>query len=534
MADHDSIVSSDKLKDIADAIRAKTHKEAKMTLDDMPDEIASISSGGGATPECGVVHSEWSSLGYVLSADVYGDTILPAIFANSEYSPISPHEYYPDGNPEESDDDTSDSSGYYHDYASQYAYIRNITFHDDINYIGPNAFYKAYWFELNELPSTLTYIGDSAFVCCYSANITEIPASVSFIGYDAFSQIGTPWEVIPSYQEDTTYSVGDITYYDGSYYQCIEDVVEPEPFDYDKFEYISHDDIQEYFPAPILTFLGTPATIESTAFSDSYFSEIRVPWGPDEVDNAPWGFRGNIVYLWGKNIGEYIINNKYAVVGSSINVQVTLVESQDPSIDYGSEYTITASGNATLTWDDTYGYQLTPDLDASDGDEVILTISSVKDPTYTFNKVITLVVPSVSINLLDSEWTDSGTTQEGHTVYDCPMSTTTDNICEINVKGYRRLAFYFRKTNANTYPYIYFSRLDDYISTSHYYTTSNAITNTTWSYMYGKSYLISADATLYPEEPFYVEEPHTIRLMLPKSSSSGTLPHIQFYVIASL
>lgn len=38
---------TDKLAAIGDAIRAKTGKPEKLTLDQMPDEIAGISGGGG-------------------------------------------------------------------------------------------------------------------------------------------------------------------------------------------------------------------------------------------------------------------------------------------------------------------------------------------------------------------------------------------------------------------------------------------------------------------------------------------------------
>ena len=85
MADHDSIVSSDKLEAIADAIREKTHKDNLMTLDDMPDEIASISGGGGDVPECGIVPTSWASNGFVLTADSYGDVLPGALYSETAY-----------------------------------------------------------------------------------------------------------------------------------------------------------------------------------------------------------------------------------------------------------------------------------------------------------------------------------------------------------------------------------------------------------------------------------------------------------------
>ena len=41
---------TDKLAAIGDAIRAQTGKEEKLTLDQMPDEIAGISGGGVDVP----------------------------------------------------------------------------------------------------------------------------------------------------------------------------------------------------------------------------------------------------------------------------------------------------------------------------------------------------------------------------------------------------------------------------------------------------------------------------------------------------
>ena len=95
MADHDSIVSSDKLSAIADAIRDKTGKNGLLTLDQMPDEIESISGGGGDTPDCGIVPTSWSSIGMVKSIDVYGD-VLPFACCTDEYWALDRSNYDPD------------------------------------------------------------------------------------------------------------------------------------------------------------------------------------------------------------------------------------------------------------------------------------------------------------------------------------------------------------------------------------------------------------------------------------------------------
>lgn len=61
---------TDKLKAIADAIRGKTGKTEAMTLDQMPEEIAGIETGGG---EEEVFFATFSSAMYFKRMDVTGD-----------------------------------------------------------------------------------------------------------------------------------------------------------------------------------------------------------------------------------------------------------------------------------------------------------------------------------------------------------------------------------------------------------------------------------------------------------------------------
>lgn len=59
---------TDKLKAIADAIRAKTGKSDSMTLAEMPTEIENISTGGGINPE-------WTDWGYFSAGDNRNDLV---------------------------------------------------------------------------------------------------------------------------------------------------------------------------------------------------------------------------------------------------------------------------------------------------------------------------------------------------------------------------------------------------------------------------------------------------------------------------
>lgn len=236
MADHDSIVSSDKLEAIADAIRAKTHKDNLMTLDEMPDEIASISGGGGgAIPECGVVPTSWSSNGFVLSADSYGD-ILPGFFY-AGWQNVSGYgypEYTHDPNLPE-DIDISDLQDREFSGTQVYNYLKSLTFVTAPTVIGHQAFSDLYWLEINELPEGVKVIQGSAFCNCYNLQLRTIPSTVTDIGYQAFSSVNYPERFIPEYSEDSTYSIGDVAFvysYEGNgLCTCIVDIDTPEAFD---------------------------------------------------------------------------------------------------------------------------------------------------------------------------------------------------------------------------------------------------------------------------------------------------------------
>lgn len=236
MADHDSIVSSDKLEAIADAIRAKTHKDNLMTLDDMPYEIASISGGGGGdTPECGVVPTSWSSNGFVLSADSYGD-ILPGLFyagwqnASGYGYPSDTH----DPNLPE-DIDIGDVQDREFSGTQVYNYLKSLTFVTAPTVIGHQAFSDLYWLEIDELPEGVEVIEDYAFYQCANLQLHTIPSTVTDIGSNAFYNVNHPERFIPAYSEDNTYSIGDVTFVDGygsnGLYTCIVAIDTPEAFD---------------------------------------------------------------------------------------------------------------------------------------------------------------------------------------------------------------------------------------------------------------------------------------------------------------
>lgn len=294
MADHDSIVSSDKLSAIADAIRDKTGKNGLLTLDQMPDEIESISGGGGGdTPDCGIVPTSWSSIGMVESIDVYGD-VLPFACYTSESWDFDRSNYAPDDIEVVTDwvDDTGD--------IPQYLFLNHANFYNTVN-IGKKAFGNIYWMKVTALPDTLEVIGDFAFESCNNFIATTFPASIKSIGQCAFSSCWHPDNGVNDYSSESTYAIGDLAIRhegdDSEYgiayvYRCIEAVTEPEEFDPYKWEFV-----REANPKRELIFLGTPESIAYDAFQgcDDVVSIVYVPWDENEVDGAPWGLDNAII-----------------------------------------------------------------------------------------------------------------------------------------------------------------------------------------------------------------------------------------------
>ncbi|MBR5823789.1 MAG: hypothetical protein IKY67_06570 [Paludibacteraceae bacterium] len=80
----------DKLNAIGDAIREKTGKEEKLTLDQMPVEIASITTGGGDLPEDALVLTGDQDYAFASNSwnwfiEEYGDQITTRNITNASY-----------------------------------------------------------------------------------------------------------------------------------------------------------------------------------------------------------------------------------------------------------------------------------------------------------------------------------------------------------------------------------------------------------------------------------------------------------------
>ena len=281
MAEHDSIVSSDKLEAIADAIREKTNKEDTMTLDEMPDEIRSISGGGGETPQCGIVPTSWASNGYVLTADSYGD-IMPEALSAGTYD-VDAHDQNVPGNIDIYDTEFSGRQ--------ILDYLHSLSFADPPTYIGSEAFYGQYRMTCDPLPDGLTTIKDSAFAYCYNIKFDTIPSSVTSIGGYAFAHSNNPEELTPNYDSTATYDIGDTVYYDNNTYTCIVTISIAEEFN-------SNHWVQGYYPEILGIYNPSNTYQNGDIVYDSYQSGVCTCYYYNAPQVFVEGSAPSILGLW--------------------------------------------------------------------------------------------------------------------------------------------------------------------------------------------------------------------------------------------
>lgn len=137
---------TDKLKAIADAIRAKTGDTAEMTLDEMPEKIAAIEAGGTS------------------------DVNLIGIIERTAKTPTLP--------------EGLTSIGAYAFYEHTTLALTELP--DSIESIDKAAFSGCANLALTKLPANLQSIGEQAFNYCINLAITEIPEYITDIGDNAF------------------------------------------------------------------------------------------------------------------------------------------------------------------------------------------------------------------------------------------------------------------------------------------------------------------------------------------------------------
>lgn len=196
---------------------------------------AIVGQEGEATPECGIVPTEFADNGFVLSIDSYGDVMPYALHTgldttyDSTVDGLARTENLPESI------DITDTWDFTPVGAINSSFIHELTFKTTPQFIGNSAFECQDWLTNIEggLPEGLETIGAKTFYKCRRLKIDQIPASVNTINEHAFEYSNDKKATIPEYDENNTYSIGDVVYYSSSYYTCIQNIESPESFNTD-------------------------------------------------------------------------------------------------------------------------------------------------------------------------------------------------------------------------------------------------------------------------------------------------------------
>lgn len=232
---------TNKLSAIGEAIREKTGNTELLTLDEMPEAIRSIETGGGT--------SEVTDLAIQLISDRESITSIVV----------------PDGVTK------IDSRAF-----DTCIYLQSITIPNSVTSIKDSAF-RLCDLKTIELPESITEIGEYAFYANFDLVLTKLPENLISLGAHAFNGTNLLITELPKGITEIPISafdncaISNITIHDGI----------------NSLGSYSFDSCKNLIE---VTFEGTPTIIKETAFRYcSNLTTINVPWAEGAVSGAPWG-----------------------------------------------------------------------------------------------------------------------------------------------------------------------------------------------------------------------------------------------------
>lgn len=333
--------------------------------------------------------------------------------------------------------------------------------------IGSRAFYQCDNLELTELPENLTTISSEAFYNCKKINITKLPEKVTTTGAGGFQGCTAIYTMslpkgMTSFGKSLFYGCtnmydcfieGNITSLGESMFQhcsALKKLVIPNlkripyirtdmnlPLNYSGI--VSTDD-----PGSIYV---PPNMVDKLKTSDYWTDYVNYLKSTSELDlfRIALSIEKNTINLYSYDITEPI----------SVNVLYNgLCEHLDNPDQ--ENHTITVTGNATY---DDVNKALILNNNVKAGDVIKISVVSTYNNSIVFNDKIDIVYkePSISINLNNGQWVDTGTSIDGHTVYKSDAGSYKKNygksIATLNVTGYTKITLYIRSYAEGSYDY---------------------------------------------------------------------------------
>ncbi len=384
-----------------------------------------LEAGGGGTSQAGIIFEEFDSDGYPTVASIGGFTSMPS-------------KCFQDIFVEETD--------FYATCLTKS--LTSIKLQKGLTLIGTYAFRDCNKLQSIEIPDGVTTINSNAFENCENLELTEIPDSVTSIGTGAFKNCNKITNLIVS-SGLTNLST-----------QCFQYVNNLKEITF-KGEVTNCGDYicgeNTYLESIYLPNITSVPTITSATFSSiNETFNIYVPY--NLLTNIK---TANNWKNYAERIGTFDIHS-INIKQNSINTYKTnsielTVEYNDGSLVVPSKrgYTIElVSGNATLN-----GNIITLNDNAQVGDKIVVTVTSTYDTSISSTKELEVInqEPTVSVNLNDGQWEDSGTTVDNNVVYKSAAGSYNTNsgksIATINIVGCTVVKLYIRSYAENNYDY---------------------------------------------------------------------------------
>lgn len=125
------------------------------------------------------------------------------------------------------------------------------------------------------------------------------------------------------------------------------------------------------------------------------------------------------------------------------------------------------TGNATISKDGVVTLK-----NASVGDKLTITATSTYNTSISASLTVSIVnvATSMTVDLNNGQWVDSGTTVDGHTVYKSDAGSyhvnSGSSTCTVTVKGYNKATVYVRSYAEGNYDYVDVGPLDGTVTRS--------------------------------------------------------------------
>lgn len=323
--------------------------------------------------------------------------------------------------------------------------------------VGDSAFYSCSALTTIDIPNA-TSIGVSAFGNCHALTTVDLLNATS-IGYSAFS--GCSGLITIDLPNAT--SIDNAAFQDCSALTSID------------FSNIASIGAYAFQCDYSLKMIFLRSKTMCTCVGDPSLNSSVTIYVPESLINSY-----KTATYWSKYSSNFktlesITLSKISIIGSSkINTYngattATYKVQYNDGVVFPEQTGVTWSitGNATISKDGVVTLR-----NASVGDKLTITATSTYNTSISASLTVSVVnvATSMTVDLNNGQWVDSGTTIDGHTVYKSDAGSYHVNngssTCTVTVKGYNKVTVYIRSYAEGNYDYVDVGPLDGTVTRS--------------------------------------------------------------------